>query len=157
MADIETDFDFGFTVVDEEELAVVTEIQAEKEKVERKVTLASSEKEKLDNKINSLYNMFQPLLNNLASNPEKEYIFWPNRLTKIEEFRDKIDAVYKGQIMANFLHNVIAGIDNTSVASDGVSSSEFTGTIDTGSYILNAALSGSLYGGVPNSKITTWD
>ena len=58
--------------------------------------------------------------------------------------------------MANFLHNVIAGIDNTSVASDGVSSSEFTGTIDTGSYILNAALSGSLYGGVPNSKITTW-
>ena len=58
--------------------------------------------------------------------------------------------------MANFLHNVIAGIDNTSVASDGVSSSEFTGTIDTGSYILNAALSGSLYGGVPNSKITTF-
>ena len=96
MADIETDIDFGFTVVDEEELAVVTEIQAEKEKVERKVTLASSEKEKLDNKINSLYNMFKPLLNNLASNPEKEYIFWPNRLTKIEEFRDKIDAVYKG-------------------------------------------------------------
>ena len=91
-----TDFDFGFTVVDEEELAVVTEIQAEKEKVERKVTLASSEKEKLDNKINSLYNMFQPLLNNLAKNPEKEYIFWPNRLEKIEEFRDKIDDVYKG-------------------------------------------------------------
>ena len=60
------------------------------------VFTASSEKEKLDNKINSLYNMFQPLLNNLASNPEKEYIFWPNRLTKIEEFRDKIDAVYKG-------------------------------------------------------------
>lgn len=96
MAVENTDFDFGFTVVDEEELAVVTEIQAEKEKVERKVTLASSEKEKLDNKINSLYNMFQPLLNNLAANPEKEYIFWPNRLEKIEEFRDKIDAVYKG-------------------------------------------------------------
>ncbi len=96
MAVENTDFDFGFTVVDEEELAVVTEIQAEKEKVERKVTLASSEKEKLDNKINSLYNMFQPLLNNLASNPEKEYIFWPKRLEKIEEFRDKIDAVYKG-------------------------------------------------------------
>ena len=96
MAVENADFDFGFTVVDEEELAVVTEIQAEKEKVERKVTLASSEKEKLDNKINSLYNMFQPLLNNLAANPEKEYIFWPNRLEKIEEFRDKIDAVYKG-------------------------------------------------------------
>jgi len=43
-----------------------------------------------------LYNMFQPLLNNLALNPEKDYILWPNRLEKIEEFRDKIDAVYKG-------------------------------------------------------------
>ena len=69
---------------------------SDKDKIDRKLTLASSEKEKLDNKINSLYNMFQPLLNNLATNPEKEYIFWPNRLEKIEEFRDKIDAVYKG-------------------------------------------------------------
>ena len=92
----DTDFDFGFTVVDEEELAVVTEMLSDKDKIDRKLTLASSEKEKLDNKINSLYNMFQPLLNNLAANPEKEYIFWPNRLEKIEEFRDKIDAVYKG-------------------------------------------------------------
>ena len=92
----DTDFDFGFTVVDEEELAVVTEMLSDKDKIDRKLTLASSEKEKLDNKINSLYNMFQPLLNNLATNPEKEYIFWPNRLEKIEEFRDKIDAVYKG-------------------------------------------------------------
>jgi hypothetical protein len=91
-----TDFDFGFTIVDEDELTIVTELQAEKEKVERKVTLSSSEKEKLDNKINTLYNMFQPLLNNLALNPEKDYILWPNRLEKIEEFRDKIDDVYKG-------------------------------------------------------------
>ena len=58
--------------------------------------------------------------------------------------------------MVNFLHNVIAGIDNTNVASDGNHASEFTGTIDTGSCILNAALSGSIYGGVPNSKITTF-
>ena len=58
--------------------------------------------------------------------------------------------------MANFLHDVIAGIDNTNLATDGSNSSEFTGTIDTGSYILNAALSGSIYGGVPNSKITTF-
>ena len=94
MADVDTDFDFGFTVVDEDELAVVTEIQAEKEKVERKVTLASSEKEKLDNKINSLYNMFQPLLNNLAGNPEKEYILWPNRVAKVEEFQDILYKIY---------------------------------------------------------------
>ena len=56
--------------------------------------------------------------------------------------------------MVNFLHNVIDGFEGTSIAAEGIHSSEFSGTIDTGSYILNAALSGSLYGGVPNSKIT---
>ena len=55
-----------------------------------------------------------------------------------------------------FLDNVIAGIEDTSILDDGKNSSEFTGTIDTGSYILNAAMTGSLYGGVPNSKITTF-
>ena len=48
------------------------------------------------------------------------------------------------------------GDDNTFIADDGLHSSEFTGTIDTGAYILNALLSGSLYGGVPNNKITAF-
>ena len=39
--------------------------------------------------------MIMPLLNNLAKNPEKDYIYWPNRLDKIEQFRDKLDEVYK--------------------------------------------------------------
>ena len=34
--------------------------------------------------------------------------------------------------------------ENTTIAEDGLSSSQFSGCIDTGSYILNAALSGSL-------------
>jgi len=46
--------------------------------------------------------------------------------------------------------------DNIFLADDGVSSSEFAGFIDTGSYILNAAFSGSLYGGVPDNKITAF-
>jgi|TARA_R110000744_G_scaffold10520_5_gene32682 RecA/RadA recombinase len=45
---------------------------------------------------------------------------------------------------------------NTSIAEDGLSSSEFSGSVDTGSYILNAALSGSIFGGVPNNKITAF-
>lgn len=56
----------------------------------------------------------------------------------------------------NFLQNVTKGIDNTSLLDEGVNSSEFSGTVDTGSYILNAAISGSLYGGVPNNKITAF-
>ena len=76
-------------------MAVVHNLEKEKEAVATKAALSSSEKEKLDNKINTLYNMFQPLLNNLAKNPEKDYIYWPKRLDKIEEFSDKLDAVYK--------------------------------------------------------------
>ena len=45
---------------------------------------------------------------------------------------------------------------NIFLADDANSSAEFAGSIDTGSYILNAAFSGSLYGGVPNNKITTF-
>jgi RecA/RadA recombinase len=56
----------------------------------------------------------------------------------------------------DFLKDVTKGIDNTNLLSDGGNSSEFSETIDTGSYILNAALSGSLYGGVPNNKITAF-
>ena len=45
------------------------------------------------------------------------------------------------------------GDENTHIADDELHSSEFSGTIDTGSYILNGLLSGSIYGGVPNNKI----
>ena len=44
--------------------------------------------------------------------------------------------------------------ENTNLADSGANSSEYSGCIDSGSYILNAALTGSLYGGVPNNKIT---
>jgi RecA/RadA recombinase len=56
----------------------------------------------------------------------------------------------------SFLTDMVKGIDNTSLLADGGNSSEFSGSIDTGSYILNAAISGSIYGGVPNNKITAF-
>lgn len=58
----------------------------------------------------------------------------------------------------DFIRNMIKelGDVNTHLAEDGTNSSEFSGAIDTGSYILNAALTGSLYGGVPNNKITAF-
>lgn len=60
--------------------------------------------------------------------------------------------------MSDFFRNIVKELndENTSIAEDGLSSSEFSGTIDTGSYILNAALSGSIFGGVPNNKITAF-
>lgn len=46
--------------------------------------------------------------------------------------------------------------EDTNIAADGLGSAEYTGCIDTGCYILNAVMSGSLYGGVPNNKITAF-
>ena len=58
----------------------------------------------------------------------------------------------------DFLRSLVKdlGDENTTIAADGKSSAEFSGTIDTGSYMLNAVVSGSLYGGVPNNKITAF-
>jgi len=57
--------------------------------------------------------------------------------------------------MSSFFRQMVKDIGDvdTNIADDGLHSSEFTGTLDTGSYILNAALSGSIFGGVPNNKI----
>ena len=83
------DFDFGFTAVTEEELDVV--IEAKETAVMKTAGL-----DKTQEKCDTLYNMIKPLLNNLAKNPEKDYIHWPGKLRskKIEEFSDKLDEVY---------------------------------------------------------------
>jgi RecA/RadA recombinase len=54
----------------------------------------------------------------------------------------------------SFFKTFIADLGDvdTVVASEGTSSAEFTGYIDTGSYTMNAALSGSIFGGMPNNK-----
>lgn len=45
---------------------------------------------------------------------------------------------------------------SASLAVEGKSSAEFGKFVDTGSYTLNAALSGSLFGGMPDNKITVF-
>ena len=60
--------------------------------------------------------------------------------------------------MSDFFRNLAEDIkdEDTSIAADGQSSGEYSGTVDTGSYVLNAVLSGSIYGGVPNNKVTAF-
>jgi len=82
-------FDFGFTIVDEDELEVV---QQATKKVETVSSIGQSTQDRLD----KLYNAIQPLLNNLKQNPEKEYILWPSRLDKIEQFESHIQKIYQG-------------------------------------------------------------
>ena len=55
----------------------------------------------------------------------------------------------------NFLTDIIKASGNqyASTVDDGLDGSDVSGHVDTGSYILNALLSGSLYKGMPDNKI----
>jgi hypothetical protein len=83
-------WDFGFSAVDLNEL----EVLQEKEKQVAEATGSATEtQEKLD----AMYKAIQPLLNNLKANPEKDYIFWPGRMPKIESFEAHLAKIYYGK------------------------------------------------------------
>jgi RecA/RadA recombinase len=56
----------------------------------------------------------------------------------------------------NFFKDIVKDIGNeyATVVADGVATGDCDQFIDTGSYIFNAVLSGSIYGGIPANKIT---
>lgn len=56
----------------------------------------------------------------------------------------------------SFLNNVIKELNNeyATVVDEGVSTGDCDSYVDTGSYILNALCSGSIFGGLPANKIT---
>ena len=54
------DFDFGFTLVDEDELEVA-----------QQAVTATASADNTQDKLDKLYNAIGPLLNNLKANPEK--------------------------------------------------------------------------------------
>ena len=58
--------------------------------------------------------------------------------------------------MNDFLKDIIkeTGNEYASLVADGVEAGDNDTFIDTGSYIFNALLSGSIYGGLPSNKIT---
>jgi len=78
-------FDFGFTAVDEDELEVT-----------KQVDVAEKAAAHHEDRMNRLYQSILPLLQNLKKNPEKEYIKWPNRIKKIEEFENHIAQIVNG-------------------------------------------------------------
>lgn len=82
-----SDFDFGFTLIDEEELDTVQQLS-------KVVEQSSSNYDSAQEKLDKLYNAITPLLNNLKANPEKEYIKWPDRVAKVEAFESHIQNIY---------------------------------------------------------------
>jgi hypothetical protein len=74
---IPTDFDFGFSCVSSDELTAG----------------AVDQYQRSEEKFNTLYNMVMPLLKNLKKDPDRDYILWPDRITKIDQFIKKINAI----------------------------------------------------------------
>ena len=56
----------------------------------------------------------------------------------------------------SFLNDVVKEIGNeyAGVVSDGVAAGDVASFVDTGSYLFNAVVSGSIFGGLPSNKIT---
>jgi hypothetical protein len=87
MKDMEDDF--GFSLVSEQELKAHEELLKKKVEEQSKIVVKTA----IDNqaKLEGLRDMIMPLLNNLAKDPDKEYILWPDRSAKIQSFIKKID------------------------------------------------------------------
>jgi len=118
--------DFGFSAVDETEVTQTVDTNTLETTVIRETVSTSSEavarvEQKMDmilqlyndgklgleleraklleqtsSKLMDLEKMIVPLLVNLMKNPDKEYIYWPNRRDKIQEQIDKIIAITRG-------------------------------------------------------------
>lgn len=86
---VEFEDDFGFSLVSEEELKAHEE--ALKKKVEEQSKAVVQTATELTDKLHGLRAMVMPLLNNLAKDPDKTYVFWPDRADKIKAFIKKID------------------------------------------------------------------
>ena len=115
--------DFGFSAVDESEVNQVVDANTLETKIIRETVSTSNEsvtriEEKLDimlslykdgklgledesvklhaqvkSKLLELEKLIVPLIVNLMKNPEKEYIYWPNRKEKLQEQLDKVLAI----------------------------------------------------------------
>jgi chromosome segregation ATPase len=98
------DFDFGFSFIDEE-------LQEKEAEAEQKIQEVSSEKQSLEDRLNDakvtaddlqyrlelLYKSVTPFLDNLCKNAEKSTIYWPDRVSKIEAYKNKLSSIVEGK------------------------------------------------------------
>jgi hypothetical protein len=98
------DFDFGFSFIDEE-------LQEKEAEAKQKIQEVSSEKQSLEDQLNDakvaaddlqyrlelLYKSVTPFLDNLCKNEEKSTIYWPDRVSKIEAYKNKLSSIVEGK------------------------------------------------------------
>ena len=121
--DIDMNYDFGFTTVDEDEVqefetavqekvakATQQETGALESKMDKLLKLREDDSsyqvlfEKRKAELETIYKdqmrkverLILPLLHNLMKNPENEYIKWPNRTNIVQQQINKIVAITRG-------------------------------------------------------------
>lgn len=80
------DFDFGFTAVTADELEEVRAVRTDAEQLHESAKI-------WETRARTIYNAVMPLLNNLESDADKDYIYWPDRTEKIQMFKDKLNQI----------------------------------------------------------------
>lgn len=80
------DIDFGFSFVDED----ADELVKQKDQNQRTI-------DNLRLRLKLLEANVFPFLDNLAKNPEKTTILWPNRAEKIQEFKERLEQILEGK------------------------------------------------------------
>lgn len=85
------DFDFGFSAVSEDELKAME--RTLQQQVAERDTQIEEVARSYEEKLNTLYKMIMPLLKNLAKDSDKDYIYWPQRQEKMQQFIKQIEAL----------------------------------------------------------------
>ena len=98
------EFDFGFSFIDEElqekEAEAKETIQAistEKQTLEEQLTDAKVRADDLEYRLELLYKSITPFLDNLCKNADKSTIYWPDRVAKIQAYKDKLLTIVEGK------------------------------------------------------------
>ena len=94
-------FDFGFTSTTVEELEFIQQSksnhQEETELLSNQIESAKASNADNLKKLEKLYNAILPLLTNLEKDADtRDYIYWPKRGQKIEEFRQHLKSIKEG-------------------------------------------------------------
>lgn len=90
---LDDSFDFGFSAVDESELSSIKELEAKAQELAQQAAVNEQLGAAVNEKLKRMYNMVVPLLDNLAKDPEKSYIYWPDRQKKLAQFKQKLKGI----------------------------------------------------------------
>lgn len=98
------EFDFGFSFIDEElqekEAAAeetIQKVSSEKQTLEEQLADAKVAADDLEYRLELLYKSITPFLDNLCKNPDKSTIYWPDRVSKIQAYKEKLLTIVEGK------------------------------------------------------------